>query len=118
MRTCPGRLHPRAICSNPRLISPIRSGVKTGMCRPSGPPAKVSDGHLVHINTQIMIERGEAFAEGDWPRNRFAAEPVGRTDDLAGLDSAAGEHGAGNPRPMIAPGILVDSRRAAKLAPH
>ena len=56
-----------------------------------------------------------------WKRDRAilggVGQPVGRADDLAGPHAAAGEQGAGDVRPVVAAGVLVDLGRAAELAP-
>src|ERR1051325_4238516 len=79
---------------------------------------EIVDRDFVHVGAQIVVKRGEYFAEGHGPFHRFAAEPVSRADDLPGLHPAAEEHGAGDARPMIASAVLVDRRRAAELAPN
>ncbi len=64
-----------------------------------------------------MIQRREDFAEVDGSVGDFSSDPVGRSDDLAGAESASGEEGAADFRPVIATGLLVDARGATELAP-
>src|SRR5205085_2932913 len=78
---------------------------------------QIGEGGFVHVNAHIVIESSEDFLEVDCPLHRFAAQSVGCANGLAGFHSPAGEQRAGNFWPMIAPGILVDDRSAAKFAP-
>ena len=78
---------------------------------------EVGEGDLVRIKADTVVERGEDFAEVEGAVIGLAAEAVRGADDLAGPHAAAGQHGAGNLRPVVAAGVVVDLRRAAELAP-
>src|SRR2546426_5292587 len=79
--------------------------------------AEVGERDFAHVDAEVVIERGEDVAELDRPVRCLAAEAISRANHLPGLHAAAGQQSAGNTRPMIATGVLVDRRRAAKLAP-
>src|ERR1043166_9333186 len=78
---------------------------------------QVGDRDFVHINAQVVVKGGEDFNEADGAFHRFAAQAVSCANDLAGLHATAGEHGAGNTRPVIAAAVFVDGGGSAKLAP-
>src|SRR6185503_15833970 len=62
---------------------------------------EVGNRDLVHVDAEVVIERGEDFAETHGPLAGFAPETVRRADDVAGLHATAGEHRAVRPRPVI-----------------
>src|SRR5262245_49851843 len=64
-----------------------------------------------------MVERGVDFLERDGTRFGLAAEAIGGTNDVARFHATAGHESARDARPVVAAGVLVDLRRAAKLAP-
>src|SRR5262245_28208680 len=51
------------------------------------------------------------------PLGGFFAETIGGPDDLADLEAAASEQGTAHVGPVVAAGLLVDPRSAAKFAP-
>ena len=65
----------------------------------------------------MAIERGEHFGKVNGAVDDLAAEPVGGADHLPGPEAAAGEEPAADLRPVVAPGVLVDQRRASELPP-
>src|SRR6266852_9501449 len=81
------------------------------------PAGQIVDRHLGHVDAKVMIEGGEDVAKLHRPLGHLAAQTISYADDLAGLHPATGQQGAGDARPMIATGILVDRRGAAELAP-
>ena len=78
---------------------------------------EVVDRGGVRINAKRVVQRGVHLAKGDRPFTGLSAEAVGRADDLPMLESAAGEQAAGDSRPVVAAGILVDGWCAAEFAP-
>ena len=81
------------------------------------PAVEVVAGGGVRINAKRVVQRGVHLAKGDRPFTGLSAEAVGRADDLPMLESAAGEQAAGDSRPVVAAGILVDGWCAAEFAP-
>src|SRR5207302_978047 len=79
---------------------------------------QIRDGGLAYVDAEVVVKRREDIAEQHGTFGGFAAPTVRRADGLAGPHAAAGEQSASDLRPMIAAGVLVDRRRAAKLAPH
>src|SRR5438552_6276055 len=79
---------------------------------------EVREGHLADVDAQVVIKRGEHFAELHWTLCSFAAQAIRGADDLSGFHAAARQHRTRNPGPVIAPGILVDGWSATELAPH
>src|SRR5256885_1997888 len=51
--------------------------------------AEVVDGDFAHVDAEVVIKRREHVAELNRTLSRFAAEPVGGADHLAGLHPAA-----------------------------
>src|SRR5262249_61924823 len=60
----------------------------------------------------------EAALEPHRPILDVSGSLVGRADDLAGAQAAAGQQGAVDRRPVIAAGLLVDRGGPAELAPR
>src|SRR5437660_1057924 len=81
------------------------------------PASQIGNRHLVDIDAKAVIERREHVAELHGSFDRFAAQPISRSDYLSGLHTAACEQSARNARPVIAPCVFVDRRCAAKFAP-
>ena len=81
-----------------------------------GAAGEVGQGDAIGVEAQLMVERGEDFAEVDAAIHDFSAESISRADDLTGFHSATGEKGAANLRPVVASSVLVDLRRATELA--
>src|SRR5439155_2959210 len=79
--------------------------------------AQVGDGDLGHVDVEVVIERGEDVAELDRAFRRLSTQTVRGADDLAGLQTAAGEQSAGDARPMVAAGVFIDGRSASELTP-
>ena len=77
----------------------------------------VGEGDFVHIDAEVMVERGEDFAEGDGAVCGLRADLVGGADDLAVAHVAASEHGAGDAGPVVAPAFGIDDGGAAKFPP-
>ena len=69
------------------------------------------------VDAEVVVERGEDFAEGDGAVDGVFAQAVRRADHLAGPHAAAGQQGAADLRPVVAAGVFVDLRRAAEFAP-
>ena len=74
---------------------------------------QVRHSHLVHVDAEVVVERGEDFAEGNRALAGFAAQTISGADNLACSHAAARQHGAVGARPMVAAGVLVDGRGAA-----
>src|SRR5262249_50074223 len=70
-------------------------------------PGEIGDGRLADVNAEIVVKRGEDFSKSNRPFAGFAAETIGRADDLPRPDTPAGQDGAVGPGPVVAPGILV-----------
>src|ERR1044071_2345649 len=92
-------------------------GRTAGVDQVLGPAAEVGDGDLGHVDAEVVVEGGEDVAEEDRAIGGFAAPAIGGADDLAGFHAPACQHGAGDPGPVIATGVLVDGRGPAELAP-
>ena len=82
------------------------------------PAGKIANGGLVGIDSHLMIERRQHLAEMNWAFNRFSAQAISRANHLPGAQAAAGHERAADLRPVIAAGVFVDDRRAAKFAGH
>ncbi len=65
-----------------------------------------------------MVQRGEHFLEVHWSRIRGFCVTGRRADGLTVSHPTACEKSAGNSRPMVSTGCLVDSWRAAELTPN
>src|SRR5579862_1471269 len=63
---------------------------------------KIKDANILHVDTGTLIERGKHFLKSDWARVWLLAVSVGRTDDLASLQSAPGQHRGIRLWPVIA----------------
>src|SRR6266550_2271217 len=81
------------------------------------PAGRIVDGGLGRVEAQVVIKGGEDFLKMNRPFLGVLAQPVGGADGLTSAHAAAGQDGATHLRPMVTAGVLVDSRRAAKLAP-
>src|SRR5438874_8324186 len=79
--------------------------------------SQVGHGHLVDVDAEVVIERGEHGPKLHWPFSRFAAKAISRADDLAGLHASGSQQSAGNARPMITAGVFVNRRGPSKFAP-
>src|SRR6266446_10692815 len=76
--------------------------------------AEVGECDFARVDAEVVIERGEDIAELDRPVRCLAAQAIRRANHLPGLHAATGKQPTGDTRPMIATGVLVDRRRAAK----
>lgn len=81
------------------------------------PPGEIVDSGLIGIDSQLMIESGQHFAEMHRPIDRFSAEAIGSANHLSRAKSTAGEQRAAYLGPVVATGVFVDDRRAAKFTP-
>src|SRR5207249_694723 len=81
------------------------------------PAGRVADGGLGGVNAQVVIQGGENLLEMHRPLLGVLAQPIGGADGLTSAHAAAGQDGTTDLRPMVAAGVFVDSRCAAKLAP-
>src|SRR5581483_9270838 len=77
----------------------------------------VVDERGVHVDAQVVVQRGEDFAVSDRAVGGVFAQAVGGADDLAGTHAAAGHEAATHRGPVVAARVVVDARRAAELAP-
>ena len=55
-------------------------------------PSEVVDRRLVHVDPDVVVERGEDFLKMHRTLGRFATEAIGRADDLARFHPAASEN--------------------------
>ena len=77
----------------------------------------IAERGLGRIDAEVAIERGEHFGKVNGAIDDLAAEPVGGADHLPGAEATAGEEPAADLRPVVAPGVFVDQRRASELPP-
>ena len=82
------------------------------------PTGEILDRRLFGVDSGLMVERREDFAERDGPRIRVLAQPVGRPNDLPVPHPTASQQGARNARPVVAAALIIDLGRPAELAPH
>ena len=78
---------------------------------------EVFDCGPIDIDPELAVESREDFLEVNGTSNGFAAETVGCSNRLAGVQSAAGKQRARDSRPVVAPAVGIDVRRAAEFAP-
>src|ERR1019366_2146771 len=82
------------------------------------PIVRIQNGSLRRIDAEVSIQRGEHLLVVD-RAIEWSFTVAGRTtDDLAHVQTAAKQERGRRRRIVIAPGIIVDARRAAKLAPN
>src|SRR6266498_1884566 len=81
------------------------------------PAVRVEDARLTWIQADVAVEGREDFLELDRSPCRGTADAITRTDDLARAHAAARHEGAGQLRPVVAAGGVVDSRGAAEFTP-
>src|SRR5436190_4655630 len=65
----------------------------------SAAEVELADG--AEVETEVVVEGGPDFLEGDGAIDGVLAEAIGRPDDLAGPHASAGQQGAGNLRPVV-----------------
>src|SRR5690606_30368738 len=73
------------------------------------------DEDLGRVDAQVLVDRREEVARRADALDRVFSLFVGRTDDAAGLDAAAGPDVGEGPRPVVAAG-LFGARRCAGVA--
>ena len=88
-----------------------------GVDQELGTAAEVRQGGLVDVDPHVVIEGCEDLLKADRSLVGFSAHSVGRSDDLPRAHPSAGQEGVGHPRPVVPSRILVNGRRASKLAP-
>ena len=106
--------HPRGLHGQISLHQFVDDGLRNQVLWPAG---GVDDRHLARVNAEIVIERGKDLLKVDGPLAGFFAQAIGRADHLSATNAAAGQECTADIRPMIAPRLLVDPRRAAEFAP-
>src|SRR5262249_42966503 len=73
--------------------------------------------HLrARVDAQALVHRGEQVADAGRVFLDVGAVLRGRAVDLPALDGAATDHHRPAAGPVVAAGVLIDARRAAKLA--
>src|SRR3989442_3124275 len=79
---------------------------------------QIGQSDFVHVDAHVVVERGKDFLEMHRAVVGFTTQTVGRTNHLSGLHAATGQQSARDVGPVVASGILVDCRCAAKFAPN
>src|SRR5882672_2677893 len=92
-----------------RLVVRVENIVRTA--------GEVRDRRLVGVDPQVAVQRGENLLETHGTLGSVLAQPVGRADHLSRPQPTAGQHGAGDLRPVVAAALAVDLGRPAELAP-
>ncbi len=68
-------------------------------------------------HAEEAVQRRMHFAKVNRSIGNLAAETIGSANHLSATEAATGDQSPSDLRPMVATGVGVDSRRAAKLAP-